>query len=104
MDDIWRVLRDPRVFTTLTFMGLAAGGFVLVLLGWRGVAATLFVSLQLPWVVSGAFAGIALTGAALALLNAHLDRAEAATERAELAELQRETLRLLGMAAARAGR
>ena len=104
MEDIWRVLRDPRVFTTLTFMGLTVGGFVLLLLSWRGVAATLFVSLQLPWVVSGAFAGMALIGASLALLNAHLDRAEAATERAELAELQREVLRLLGVAAARSGR
>ena len=99
MDDIWRVLRDPRVSTTLTFAVLAVAGFAMVMLGWRGVAATLFVTLQLPWLVSGAFAGLALTGAALALLVTHLNRAEAAAERAQLAELQREALRLLGAAA-----
>lgn len=104
MDDIWRVLRDPRVSTTLAFVGLVVAGFVLLMLGWRGVAATLFVTLQLPWLVSGAFAGLAVTGAGLALLVTHLNRAEAAAERAQLAELQREALRLLGAAAARAGR
>lgn len=99
MDDIWRFLRDPRVSTTLAFAGLVAGGLVLILVGWRGVAATLFVTLQLPWLVSGAFAGLAVTGAALAFMVTHLNRAEAAEERAQLAELQREALRLLRAAA-----
>lgn len=101
MDDIWRVLRDPRVSTTLAFCGLTGAGFALVMLGWRGVAATLFVSLQLPWLVSGAFTGMAVVGAGLALLVTHLNRAEAAAERAQLADLQREALRLLGLAADR---
>ena len=101
MDDIWRVLRDPRVSTTLLFAGLVVAGFAVLLLGWRGVAATLYVVLQLPWVLSGAFAGMAVIGAGLALLVTHLNRAEAAAERAQLAELQREALRLLGAAAGR---
>jgi hypothetical protein len=101
VDEIWRVLRDPRVSTTLVLAGVVLAGFVLVGLAWRGAAATLFVSLQLPWVVSGAFAGIALLGAGLALLMTHLDRAEAAMERAQLAELQRDVLRLLAAAADR---
>ncbi len=102
MDEIWRVLRDPRVSTTLVLATLGVVGFVGIALGWRGAAATLFVVLQLPWVVSGAFAGLALLGAALALLMTHLDRTEAAAERAALAELQRDALRLLSAASARA--
>ena len=98
MDDIWRALRDPRVSTTLLFAGLVVAGFAVLMLGWRGVAATLYVVLQLPWVLSGAFAGMAVIGAGLALLVTHLNRAEAAAERAQLAELQREALRLLGAA------
>ena len=102
MDEIWRVLRDPRVSTTLVLAAVAAAGFGGIALGWRGTAATLFVVLQLPWVVSGGLAGIALLGAALALLMTHLDRAEAAAERSALAELQREALRALTAASRRA--
>ena len=103
MDDIWRALRDPRVSTTLILGGLVVGGFFLLMLAWRGVAATLFVVLQLPWVTSGAFAGMAVIGTGLALLVTHLNRAEAAAERAELASLQRDALRLLAAAGRRDG-
>ena len=102
MDEIWRALRDPRVSTTLVLATLAIAGFGGIALGWRGAAATLYVVLQLPWVVSGAFAGIALLGAALALLMTHLDRAEAAAERSALASLQRDALRLLSAASTKA--
>ena len=98
MDEIWRVLRDPRVSTTLVFVVVAAAGFALVGLAWRGVAATLYVVLQLPWLVSGGFAGIAVVGLGLAALITHLDRTEAAAERAGLAELQRDVLRMLSVA------
>ena len=101
MDDIWRVLRDPRVSTTLILGGMGISGFLLLVLGWHGVSATLFVVLQLPWAISGSFAGVAVIGAGLALLVAHLNRAEAAAERAQLAELQREALRALSAASRR---
>jgi hypothetical protein len=101
MDDIWRALRDPRVSTTLVLGALVVAGFLLLVLGWHGVSATLFVVLQLPWAVSGSFAGVAIIGAGLALLITHLNRAEAAAERAQLAELQREALRALTAAANR---
>lgn len=105
MDEIWRFLRDPRVSVTLTLAMLGAGGFVLLGLAWRGTGATLYVVLQLPWLVSGGFAGIAVLGLALASLMTHLDRTEAAAERAALASLQRDALRLLSLAAERpAGR
>lgn len=101
MDDIWRALRDPRVSTTLVFAGLVIVGFALLVLGWRGVAATLFVVLQVPWAVSGSFAGVAVIGTGLALLVTHLNRAEAAAERVALAELQREALLALTAASRR---
>jgi hypothetical protein len=101
MDDIWRVLRDPRVSTTLVLASLVVSGFLLLVLGWHGVSATLFVVLQLPWAISGSFAGIAVIGSGLALLITHLNRAEAASERAQLAELQREALRALSAASNR---
>lgn len=104
MEEIWRVLRDPRVSTTLTFVVVAVVGIGLVVLGWRGVAATLFVVLQVPWLVSGAFAGVALLGLGLGALTTHLERTEAAAERAALADLQRDALRLLSRASARSGR
>ncbi len=101
MDDIWRALRDPRVSTTLVLAAMVVAGFLLLVLGWHGVSATLFVVLQLPWAISGSFAGVAVIGAGLGLLITHLNRAEAASERAQLAELQREVLRALSAAAER---
>ena len=102
MDEIWRVLRDPRVSTTLVLAGLALVGFGLFAAAWRGAANTLFVVLQMPWLVSGGFVGIAVIGLALATLTTHLERADAAAERAALIELQRDALRLLTKATERA--
>ena len=98
MSEIWRVLRDPRVSTTIVLAVLVVGGFALVAQGYRGAAATLFVPYQVPFLVSGVFVGLALVGAGLALLSIHLDRTEAAQERREIAALQRDVLRLLARA------
>ena len=95
MNELLRILRDPRVSTHLLLGALALVGLVLVAAGWRGAAATLFVVLQLPFVVSGGFAGVALVGLGLGLLRVHADRVEAAEERRAYAALQRETLLLL---------
>ena len=80
MIELWRGLRDPRVSTTIALAALVIVGFALVAQSYRGVA------------------GVALVGAGVALLNVHLDRTEAAQERRQLAELQREALRLLALA------
>ena len=98
MNEIWKVLRDPRVSTTLVLAGMVALGFGLVAQGYRGAAALTFVPFQVPFIVSGAVAGVAVVGAGLALLSIHLDRAEAAEERRAVAALQRDVLRLLAVA------
>lgn len=95
MTEIWRVLRDPRVSTTLALAAVTVAGLLLISQGWRGIAATVFVPYQVPYLVSGVVAGFACAGAGLALLRVHLDRAEAAQERQETAVLQRQVLRML---------
>lgn len=100
MNELWRILRDPRVSTFLLLGLLVVLGVVLIGLGYRGAAATLFVVLQTPYAVSGGFAGVALVGLGLGLLRVHADRVEAAAERRSYADLQRTTLRLLAAAAA----
>ena len=97
MIELWRILRDPRVSTTLVLAAVVVVGLLLLSQGWRGVAGSLFVPYQLPYLVSGAVAGVACVGAGLALLRVHLDRTEAAQERRETAALQREVLRLLSV-------
>lgn len=95
MTELWRLLRDPRVSTTLVLAGVVLAGLLLLSQGWRGTAATLFVPYQVPYLVSGAITGVACAGAGLVLLKVHIDRTEAAQERRETAALQREVLRLL---------
>lgn len=98
MNELWAVLRDPRVTTTLVLASVVVTGFGLLVLGYRGAAALLFVPFQVPYLVSGAVVGLALVGAGLALLLVHLNRTEAAEERRAVAALQRDALRLLSAA------
>ena len=98
MTELWRILRDPRVTTSLVLAGVVLLGFGLVGAGYRGAAALLFVPFQVPYLVSGAVVGVAFVGAGLALLVVHLDRTEAAEERRQVASLQRDVLRLLSAA------
>lgn len=95
MTELWRILRDPRVSTTLALTAIAVAGVLVLSQGWRGTAATLFVPYQVPYLLSGAIAGVACTGLGLALLRVHLDRTEAAQERKEMAALQRQVLHML---------
>ena len=97
MTELWRILRDPRVSTSIVLALLVVGGFALLALGWRGAAATLLVPFQVPYIISGGLLGLAVLGAGLSLLTVHLDRTEAAEERRRTAELQREVLRLLSV-------
>ena len=91
---LWRVLRDPRVSTVLVLAVSVLCGLVLIVAGYWGTADLALVVYQLPYVLSGGFAGIAIVGVALALLSIHFDRAEGAEERRDLAEVRRDTMRL----------
>jgi hypothetical protein len=99
MSELWRVLRDPKVSTSLVLATVVVAGFALMYEGWRGAAALAFVPLQVPYLVSGALAGLAVVGAGLALLDVHVDRTQAAAERRAIADVQREVLRLLARVA-----
>lgn len=95
MRQLWLVLREPRVSITLALgLGVLAG-FAMIARAYGGLASLLFVPKQVPFLVSGGFAGILVIGTALLALRVHLDRVEAADERRELAELQKRVLRLL---------
>lgn len=95
MRQLWIVLRDPRVSITLVLGFGVLAGFAMIARAYTGLAPLLFVPKQLPFLVSGGFAGILVIGTALLALRVHLDRIEAADERQELAELQKRVLRLL---------
>jgi hypothetical protein len=80
-------LSDPGRRTTIVLVALCLAGVVALFLAWRGAAATLGVWNQVPFVLSGAFGGVALLGAGGGLLAIHARRREAAEERAYLDEL-----------------
>ena len=95
MDELWRVLRSPKVSTLGVLSLVVLGGLTAILLGYQGVAAEVYPPAELPYFVSGSLIGIAMVGTGLRLLAIHVDRVEAATEREQLAAVQREALRLL---------
>jgi hypothetical protein len=99
VNEIWARLRDPWVSTVLVLAAAVLVGAGLIAIGYRGAALELLVPYQLPYLVSGAFAGVALIGVSCVLLAVHLGRVEAAEERRDLQELQREALKLLTLAA-----
>jgi len=85
---------DGRVDQVTASMWVAAGlvvaGFVAFALGWRGAAATLDVPVQVPYLVSGGLAGLALILAGVVLVLVQLGRREAADERQLVADVLTE--------------
>jgi hypothetical protein len=84
-----RVFAEPAPRTTLVLVGMVAAGVVGMVLSWRGVAATLDVWLQVPFVLSGAFVSVGLIGAGVGLLSIQFDRQDSADERADLDDVIR---------------
>ncbi|HVA61546.1 MAG TPA: hypothetical protein VNG13_13565 [Mycobacteriales bacterium] len=84
-------LADPGIRAALVLLGIVLAGFTGIALAWRGVAATLYVSIQFPFLVSAGLGGAALVAAGLALLTTHLQRREAAARRVEIDTIVRTT-------------
>jgi hypothetical protein len=82
--------RDPGIQAIVVLFLLAVAGFVMLALAWRGGARTPYVPLQLPWMVSGGMAGLALLGMALGAWSIHLGRRDDAEHRAQVDDLVRE--------------
>ena len=82
-------LRDPGVQALLVLAVIAVAGFVMLVLSWRGVARTVYVPLQVPWLVSGAIAGLATIGLALGAWSIQMGRRQDAAHRAEVEQVVR---------------
>lgn len=91
-------LRDPYTVSVTVLVVLAAAGLGGIAIGWRGAAASLVVSVQLPYVVSGVIGGLALLGFSLGLLIIQVRRRREAERRADFDRVVRATADLLAVA------
>lgn len=96
--NIVRWLRDPALPGLLMMVAIVIGGVVAIYFGWRGVARTIYVPLQLPEIVSGGLGGIALIGLGLALFDLQMTRHELALERKQNADILNEIASLVTLA------
>jgi hypothetical protein len=97
-----RALRDPFTVSVTVLVVLAAGGLAGIGIGWRGAAASLNVSVQLPYIVSGVIGGLALLGFSLGLLLVQARRRQEARRRAEFDRVVRAAADVLAAARGRA--
>lgn len=79
-----RLLADPFVLSLVTGAALVAGGLALIGLSWRGAAAQINVALQMTYLVSGGFGGLALVLLGVGVLHIQGSRRAAARERAQM--------------------
>jgi len=84
----------PWVVSLVVLAGGVVAGFVAMVLGWRGVAGRTAVAEQLPYLLSGAFGGVALVGVAVGLLVIQTRRRAEALRRADLRRVQRAVMAL----------
>ena len=101
VENVRRALRDPFTVSVAILVLLAGGGLVGVAVGWKGAAASLDVSVQLPYIVSGGLGGLALLGFAAGLLLIQVRRRREARRRAEFQRVVEAAADVL--AAARGG-
>ena len=87
--------RDDYPLSMIVLSALAAVGLVSIAVAWRGLAASLSVSVQIPYAVSGVMGGVALLGFALGLLSVQASRRAAAVERADMDRLVNASAELL---------
>ena len=78
-------------------IGYCVAGIVLIFLGWNGAASYDRVQAQIPYLISGGVAGLALVVLGAGLIIAQGQRADRAALTAELAELREALTRMGGV-------
>lgn len=71
---------------------LVVAGFVMIVLGWKGGAATLFVPTQVAYGVSGGMVGLGLVGVGLAVFAVQSTRLATARRTQDLQQLVADTV------------
>lgn len=92
-----RFVRHPAFPGILMMALLAFTGFVVIGIGWWGAAKITYVALQIPRVVSGGLAGLALIGTGAALLTVQMERRNAAREQQMTDEILDEVAALVAL-------
>jgi hypothetical protein len=90
-----RLTQDPAFASLALFTGIVLAGFVAIGFGWRVAARTLFVPAQVPALVSGGLAGVALVLIGAALVSVQVERRSNALERAQTEDLLDEASALV---------
>ena len=85
--------------TTFVWVGIVvvAAGFVLIAVAWGQIAATLNVGLQMPWLVSAGFTGLAVILTGLTIINAAVRQHDAADRRRQLEAVQQALAEVLAV-------
>jgi hypothetical protein len=79
-----RYAADPFTRSIVLAVALIAGGFVAIGIAWRGVARSLIVAEQLPYLFSGGLGGLALIVTGAGLISVQATRYWNARERQRL--------------------
>lgn len=82
-------LSDPGVRAVGVLVLLILGGFATLYIAWHGAEHAVYVPLQLPWVLSGGLAGLAMIGVGAGALSIHVSRRDDAIDRAGWDEFTR---------------
>jgi hypothetical protein len=87
--------REPFVQAIGMLVLLALGGVGALYLGWRGAARIpSYVPPQVPWLMSGGLAGLAVLGVALGAWSIHLSRRSDAEARLDHSQFNHELIEL----------
>ncbi len=81
------MLRDPNSSSMVVGALLVIAGLIIIAATWAAVAARLEVPLQMPYLVSGSFGGLAAVGIGLAVINAQVSRRLHAQRQRDLDDL-----------------
>ena len=82
--EIRKTLADRFVMSCVAAALLTLGGFVAFYLAWKGAAATLVVAVQIAYLVSGGFAGLALVATGVGIFYIQVARRIDVTEELEV--------------------